>query len=60
MDTTSLSSVTVPTGPSAAMLAEYSARVLRKALDSQTDQGAQLAQMVAQGAGVGQNLDVKA
>lgn len=39
---------------------ELAARVLRKTLDVSAEQGAQLAQLVAQQAGVGQRIDLYA
>jgi len=39
---------------------QYAVNVLRKALDIQAEQGAQLAKLVAQQAGVGQRLDLYA
>lgn len=40
--------------------ADYGMAVTRKVLDIAAQQGAQLAQMVAQASGVGQNVDTKA
>jgi Putative motility protein len=53
-------SATASSSASQATGAEYSNKVMRKALDIQASQGAQLAQMVAQAGGVGQNVDMKA
>ncbi len=39
---------------------ELSTRMLRKVLDMQSDQGARLAQMVAQSSGLGQSIDTTA
>lgn len=40
--------------------AQYAVGVLRKVLDIEAEQGAQLAKMVAQQAGVGQRVDLYA
>ncbi len=39
---------------------DFALKVVRKVLDLNQDQGAQLAQLVAQAGGVGQNLDTRA
>ncbi len=39
---------------------EFATRVLRKALDVSTEQGAQLANLVSQESGVGQRVDLYA
>ncbi len=39
---------------------DVAVNVLKRVLDVQAQQGAQLAQMIAQASGVGQNLDVMA
>lgn len=39
---------------------EFATKVVKKVLDLSAQQGAQLAQLVAQAGGVGQNLDTRA
>lgn len=50
----------VPALTQAQVLEQASAGVMRKMLDIQAQQGADLAAMIAQAGGVGRNLDVTA
>ena len=60
MDLSSISPEAVVGQQMQAMAQEFATRVMRRTLDIEAQQGAQLAQLVAQSAGLGGQVDVQA
>ena len=60
MDPTDVTPSSISANALAMVQANYGVSVMRKVIDIEAAQGAQLAQMIAQSVGLGQNVDARA